>query len=162
MQQLKSKTGSRALKGTISATGASVLRADLIISTVREQQEGGFSVREGNQGAEGGHDPRSLPSLMQTARHSLQGRAAGSNRSHQQPSGQQASGRRWTGPSSVQEGQAASQEQPGTVLTSSCPVTWFSFSGVPGKGTEVVEVPGDVARKNRAQWCTQGPDEGMD
>lgn len=65
MKQFKGKTGSRALKGTVSANGMSVLRADLIISIVREQQEQGSSIREGNQGAEGGHDPREILALMQ-------------------------------------------------------------------------------------------------
>lgn len=62
----KSKTGSRTPKGNATANAMSVLREDLIISIVGEQQEQGYSTRDDNGGAEGRHDPRAVPSLIQT------------------------------------------------------------------------------------------------
>lgn len=62
------------------------------------------------------------------------------------PNDQQTSRRRCKGRSSVQEGQGASQEQPGTSLASICSCYSSALVGFLGRGKEV-EVSGEVARK---------------
>lgn len=66
------------------------------------------------------------------------------------PSDQQTSRRGWAGHSSGQEGQGASQEQPGASLAPAC--SWYSSAsvGLLGRGKEV-EISGEVARKNKVQ-----------